>query len=135
MKGADILRCQASIAVLASLMSVSVTVSPTVRAQGNNSSAPPCAGLPNMCPRAVTYQPGWNLVAGTEGNVGTSQGTHMGGAIGSLFTLRPGDTSYESVPVSESLKSGWGYWAYFATPTTELLAQNTRMTFSMELPG
>jgi hypothetical protein len=55
---------------------------------------------------AVTYAPGWNLISGPEGS-------RVSGAIGNLYTLQPGDSDYESMPVSSLLKGGYGYWAYF----------------------
>jgi hypothetical protein len=54
----------------------------------------------------VTYQPGWNLVGGPEGS-------YLSGAVGSLYTLQPGDTDYAVVPATTALRAGWGYWAYF----------------------
>jgi inhibitor of cysteine peptidase len=55
---------------------------------------------------AVTYGTGWNLVSGPDGS-------HLSGAAGALYTLQPGDTTYERVPADSALKGGWGYWAYF----------------------
>jgi hypothetical protein len=56
----------------------------------------------------VTYQPGWNLVGGPEGS-------YLSGAVGSLYTLQPGDTDYEVFLATSPLHAGWGYWAYFPT--------------------
>lgn len=55
---------------------------------------------------AASYPAGWNLIAGPPGST-------LSGAVGSLYTLQPGDTDYEAVPVGTPLRSGWGYWAYF----------------------
>jgi arylsulfatase A-like enzyme len=57
---------------------------------------------------ATTYPAGWNLVSGPAGST-------LSGAMGSLYTLQPGDTAYETLPVDTPLKGGWGYWAYFPT--------------------
>ncbi|HEY7295568.1 MAG TPA: hypothetical protein VH916_11025, partial [Dehalococcoidia bacterium] len=57
---------------------------------------------------AVSYAPGWNLVAGPEGS-------HVRGASGNLYTLQPGDMDYEPVPADAALRACWGYWAYFPT--------------------
>jgi hypothetical protein len=56
----------------------------------------------------VTYGPGWNLVGGPEGS-------YLGGAAGSIYTLQPGDTDYEIFPATSPLHAGWGYWAFFPT--------------------
>jgi len=55
---------------------------------------------------AITYGAGWNLVAGPEGS-------RLSGASGSVFTMQPGDTDYESFPADSPLHGGWGYWANF----------------------
>ncbi len=54
----------------------------------------------------ATYAPGWNLVAGP-------QGARLIGATGSLYTLQPGDSTYETRPVDTPLTACVGYWAYF----------------------
>jgi len=91
-----------------------------------------------MCPLPVTYYIGWNLAAGTEGNLGggAPEQTYMTGALDPLYTLRAGDTEYEIVPTSAPVKAGWGYWAYFAKNTTETLAQvRGREPFALQLPA
>lgn len=55
---------------------------------------------------SVTYAPGWNLVAGPAGS-------KLNGAVGPLYTLQPGDSTYEVFPAGSPLKDGYGYWAYF----------------------
>lgn len=55
---------------------------------------------------APTFPAGWNLISAPEGS-------HLKGASGSLYTLQPGDSAYEVLPVDTALKAGWGYWANF----------------------
>lgn len=55
---------------------------------------------------AVYYAPGWNLISGPEGS-------RLIGAIGSIYTLQPGDSEYEVFPAASALSGGYGYWAYF----------------------
>jgi len=54
----------------------------------------------------VTYAAGWNIVAGPSG-------TTVTGASGSVYTLQPGDASYETLPSGGTLKPGAGYLADF----------------------
>ncbi len=61
---------------------------------------------PAAAQTAVTYAPGWNLVAGPSGS-------HLRGAADPIYTLQPGDEDYESFPAGSALVSGYGYWAYF----------------------
>ncbi|HZQ37689.1 MAG TPA: hypothetical protein VFD32_17280 [Dehalococcoidia bacterium] len=58
--------------------------------------------------QVASYAAGWNLVAGP-------QGAHLVGATGSLYTLQPGDTTYETRPIDTPLTACVGYWAYFPT--------------------
>lgn len=84
----------------------------------------PCRGGPFLCPVPVTYYPGWNLIAGTEGNLPAApMQTIITGADGPLYTLQAEDSMYETVPASMPLRAGVGYWAYFTSGTPELLAQ------------
>lgn len=73
----------------------------------------PSLPAPTLGP-TVTYQAGWNLVAGPAGTVLT-------GAAGSLYTYQANDSSYEVLPVSTALTAGVGYWAYF--PSTTMVTQ------------
>ena len=82
--------------------------------------SPPCAGFPDMCPRRILYSPGWNLIAGTNGNIVPSR-TVIAGADAPLYTLQAGDTSYESIPSSTPLEPGIGYWAHFPVASNEVL--------------
>src|SRR5438132_13430343 len=56
--------------------------------------------------QALMFPPGWNLVAGPTGS-------RLVGATGSIYSLQPGDASYELLPSDAPLKSGWDFWAYF----------------------
>ncbi len=78
---------------------------------------------------SVTYPAGWDIVAGPTG-------TTLPGVAGSLYTLQPGDTSYEMIPAGTPLKAGEGYWADVgsSTPTTIALASSGSMTVSLP-PG
>jgi len=73
-----------------------------------------CMTAPTMCSTTVTYQPGWNLVSGPPGTVLT-------GAVGPLYTLQAGDSTYETIPNGTPLQAGVGYWAYFPAATTVTL--------------
>jgi hypothetical protein len=57
-------------------------------------------------PVTISLGPGWQIVGGPTGST-------VSGATGRLFTFQPGDTEYESFPVSTPLRGCWGYWAYF----------------------
>jgi hypothetical protein len=57
----------------------------------------------------VTYQPGWNLIAGPNGAV-------PAGIAGALFTFQPGDSSYETLPGNAPMQAGFGYWALLSAP-------------------
>jgi hypothetical protein len=76
----------------------------------------------------VTFTAGWNLV-------GAPDGTVLSGAGGTLSTYQPGDTSYESMPSNSPVKGGKGYWAYFASSSTQNLAKTTPGSVSMNLPA
>ena len=55
---------------------------------------------------AVSYPAGWNLISGPSGST-------VQGAVGSLYTLQPGDVAYEALPTNATLTVGRGYWASF----------------------
>jgi hypothetical protein len=57
------------------------------------------------------------------------------GVGGSLATLQPGDTSYESMPSTSPLKGGRGYWAYFGSSSTQNLPLTTSGSVTMNLPA
>ncbi len=70
---------------------------------------PPYSGVTG----SVTYQPGWNLV-------GLPPSSLISPSNGVLFTWQPGDGAYETL-AGGSPQAGYGYWAYFSTPTTVTL--------------
>lgn len=49
---------------------------------------------------------GWNLVAAPPG-------TNIG-QLGTLYTMQPGDSGYETATAATGTVSGFGYWAYVA---------------------
>jgi hypothetical protein len=75
----------------------------------------------------ITYQSGWNLVAGPTGAL-------VSGASGLLFTLQPGDAAYETLPSSSPLQAGHGYWALFNAPTTVSLPGTSLTSVSRAIP-
>jgi hypothetical protein len=54
----------------------------------------------------ISYPAGWNLVGGPGGST-------LVGATGNLYTLQPGDSSYQTFPANTPLQACWGYWAFF----------------------
>lgn len=83
----------------------------------------------------VTYPPGWNLVAGL--------GVAITEADGPVYTLQPGDTSYESLPPDAVLDCLKGYWVFFEKPTqvesvacpSSGAAQNGSAPFTASVPA
>jgi hypothetical protein len=83
---------------------------------------------PSPVPATVTFQPGWNLIAGAPGQT-------VSGTTGTLFTFQPGDASYQTLPATASLQSGYGYWAQFpGAGTATLLPPGSAVTRSIP-PG
>ncbi len=76
----------------------------------------------------VVYQAGWNLVAGP-------QGTSFAKADSPLYTLQPSDTSYEVLKASPGVEAGYGYWAYFAQPTSVTLSGSSTDSAAVQVPG
>jgi hypothetical protein len=75
---------------------------------------PPVYGLPpapGPYGATISYPAGWNLVSGPAG-------TRITGTNGPLFTLQPGDASYETLAPGSSLQAGLGYWVLFNAPAT-----------------
>lgn len=81
-----------------------------------------------IAPQTLTYSAGWHLVA-------FPSGTNLSGIVGPLYTLQPGDTSYETIQTSQGTKNGLGYWAYFASPTAITLAAGTTTQVQLNLPA
>jgi hypothetical protein len=77
---------------------------------------------------ATTYPAGWNLVSGPAGAT-------VSGALGPLYTLQPGDTSYETVPNTTPLATCVGYWAYFPSGGTVTTAPGSPSCSVTPPPG
>jgi hypothetical protein len=86
-------------------------------------SQPVAAAPPGI---SVTYQAGWNIIAGPSGITVS--------ATGPLYTLQAGDTSYETLPPGVALKPGAGYLAYFAASTTVTLPVVPSASVTVQLP-
>jgi PKD repeat protein len=78
--------------------STTISISP-------NAPLPPPPSVPGV---TVTYQSGWNLVAGPTGST-------INGASNPLYTWQSGFTSYQTAFTAQA---GFGYWAFFTTPVT-----------------
>jgi hypothetical protein len=59
----------------------------------------------------VTYKAGYNMVGGPRG-------TSFSAATGPLYTILSTDTTYRTLPSSQTAYDGYGYWAYFPQDTT-----------------
>jgi PKD repeat protein len=59
---------------------------------------------------SVTYAPGWNIVGGPTGATFPQ-------ANGPLYTFPAGATAYQSIPNTQPITGGNGYWAYFTAAT------------------
>jgi len=77
---------------------------------------------------AITYTQGWNLVGGPEGSL-------LRGAVGSMYTLQPGDTVYEEIASTTPLHAGWGYWAYFPNGGSIDLGTGSALYRVLPVPG
>jgi hypothetical protein len=95
------------------------TASPTTATATLNAGLPPLG--------TASYPAGWNLV-------GVPEGTILTGAVGPLYTLQAGDTSYETIPPGSPLHGGVGYWAYFPTPTSVTLNPAAHPWIPLSLP-
>ncbi len=60
---------------------------------------------------SVTYQPGWNVVSGPAGTVFAQAG-------GVLYTFQAGNSNYSSIPSTQGVDAGKGYWAFFNSSVT-----------------
>jgi hypothetical protein len=76
----------------------------------------------------ATYAPGWNLVGGPSGTVFSS-------ASNPMYTFQAGATSYTSVPNTQPVNSGQGYWAYFTATTTVNLTGTATLPFTVSVPA
>lgn len=78
----------------------------------------------------ITYPAGWNLVAGQG-----PPGPLLTGMNGPLYTLQPGDVSYETIPPNAALSGNSGYWAFFDAPTTEHFGELVSIPGQRQLPA
>jgi hypothetical protein len=76
----------------------------------------------------IEFSAGWNVVS-------LPAGTNLSGVQGPLYTLQPGDTSYEAVQPSQGTKNGVGYWAYFPAPTLIYLGAGSTAPMQVSLPA
>jgi hypothetical protein len=88
----------------------------------------PTAGTAPPAGFARTLPAGWNIVAGPAG-------TTLPGVSGSLFTLQPGDTAYETIPAGTPLKAGAGYWVDLASTTSTAIATASPTSVTVQLPA
>lgn len=78
---------------------------------------------------SVTYQAGWNIVAGPSGQTFT---TAVGGT---LFTYQAGDSAYETLSSSTPITAGRGYWAYYSAPTTVTISGTSTLPYTVSAPA
>jgi PKD repeat protein len=72
----------------------------------------------------VTYQPGWNMVAGPAG-------TSFSQAQNPLYTIQLGTNQYQTQPNTQPVAAGAGYWAFFPAVTTVTLTGTSSTTSSV----
>ena len=96
----------------------------TVTSSGGVSVSPSAAATS----ASVNYSSGWNLVSGPAG-------TTISGTNGSLYTLRAGDASYETVASGSPLAAGAGYWAYFNASTSMPIPAAAAQPMTLQLPA
>jgi plastocyanin len=102
----------------------------TVTASTSVATSPSIAAVNASGTQAVSISEasGWNLVGGPEGSM-------VSAANGPLYTFRAGDSSYESLPSTTPFVAGVGYWAYFNSPTTEVIPAAGLQPASIPLPA
>ena len=77
----------------------------------------------------VTYQAGWNMVAGPAGMMFSQ-------AQNPLYTIQLGTNQYTTQQNTQGVAAGAGYWAYFASPTTVTLSGTSSTATTVTLaPG
>lgn len=104
------------------------TPSPTATASPTPSPTPSPTASPTPTGPTQTYQPGWNLVGGANGQT-------FPGAAGPLYTYQAGDTNYQILPQGTAIQAGKGYWAYFNGTTTVSLAPTSgSSTLTISVP-
>ncbi|MGI8968787.1 MAG: hypothetical protein ACR2GA_06760 [Chloroflexota bacterium] len=76
----------------------------------------------------VVYAVGWNLVSGPPGS-------NFSGAQSPLYTLPPGNSSYETITPDQALHAGYGYWAYFNAGAAVRLSAGDLAPVSITIPA
>ena len=90
----------------------------------------PTSTVPSSPPPGitVTYPAGWNLVA-------LPGGTDLSRLAGPVYTLQPGDSSYQTVQTAQGTVTGYGYWAFFSNATSLPLAAGSAGYSVLARPG
>jgi hypothetical protein len=80
----------------------------------------------------VVWPPGWNLVSGR----GIAPMYQSGGIAftANVYTLQPGDSSYESLPPDNVLQTGLGYWVYLPQGATAMLVSGSDAQYRVQAP-
>lgn len=77
---------------------------------------------------SATYSAGWNLV-------GAPAGTVFSQASNPMYTYQATDTAYQTVPNTQPVSAGYGYWAYFTGTTTVTLSGTSSPQFATTIPA
>jgi hypothetical protein len=92
-------------------------------------NARPAAAGPAAGGMSVTYRAGYNMVAGPRG-------TNFAAANGPLYSIVSTDTTYRTLPSSQTSYDGYGYWAYFSQDTTvQLNGAGSTFYSALATPG
>jgi PKD domain len=93
-----------------------------------NSYVPTTGVIPPTNGVTVSMAQGWSIVGGPSNTV-------IQGSDGPLYTYQGADSNYETVPPGSALIPGQGYWAYFATPSSEVLPLAPGQAISASIPA
>jgi len=96
-----------------------------------NLTGPAAGTTPAAGTATATYAPGWNIVGGPAG-------TTFAQALNPLYTFpanNPSAPNYQTVPNTQTLTPGQGYWAYFNSTTTVNLSGTATLLFSISIPA
>ncbi|MGH3578835.1 MAG: hypothetical protein ACRDU0_14925, partial [Mycobacterium sp.] len=85
-------------------------------------------GTPTPAGPTVTYQTGWNIVAGPAGMTFPQ-------AAATLYTLPGGASNYTTISNTTGINSGAGYWAYFGSTTTVSLSGTSTLPATVSVPA
>jgi PKD repeat protein len=77
---------------------------------------------------AVSYAAGWNLVGGPAGATFPQ-------ANGPLYTFQAGNTAYQSIPNTQGIIGGNGYWAYFSGQTSVSFNGDSTSPVTVQAPA